>query len=302
MSMSSRVSGQSSVELLVSAAFIVPIVIMMATLANFLMVQTEAHKAGRYVAWERTAYAAADLKPADEMASDIETRFLVDPESSFGNTVKSTFRTPWRDWHWQRPDDDDDILDVGNQAVVIDRDAAHSATAGSANASAWLAGRGGRSDPANAVPIDTLQLSRVSIPLDPQASILQATRPHKIPYGDETLISFWSYELDYENSPAPPEDSIAESNRYFIASSSALVSDSWAPANETMFRDRVSGMNNASRAFQRGWEGLLAPVRGVFDELEDHLYVGSPIAESYNMVDSRQSTVLPTSLKEYVNP
>lgn len=300
MSMSSRVSGQSSVELLVSAAFIVPIVIMMATLANFLLVQTEAHKAGRYVAWERTAYAAADLKPAEEMASDIEKRFLVDPESSFGNTVKSTFRAPWRDWHWQRSGDD--ILDVGNQAVVIDRDNARSATAANANASAWLAGRGGRSDPANAVSIDTLQLSRVSIPLDPNASILQATKPHKIQYGDETLTSFWSYELDYENSPAPPEDSIAETNRYSIASSSALVSDSWAPANETMFRDRVSGMNSASRAFQRGWEGVLAPVRGVFDELEDHLYVGSPIAESYNMVDSHQSTVLPTSLKEYVAP
>lgn len=282
-----QVGGQSMTEFLVAMAFLAPMVVMLPTMANLLSVQTEAHKASRYVAWERTAYATADLKSPEDMADDIEQRFLVNPESSFGSAGASTFVPPWRDFG----NPDLSVIDL-DEPVVIDRDAIRSATDDYQNASAWMADRGGRSDPANAVQLDTLQTSRLSIPINSEISVLQGTR----------ALNFWFHEHAPERGPEVPMDPIAKTERFYVASSSALVADGWAPANEQMFRDRVSGMNVSAQRFQRWWEGGLRQAAGVFEELEDHLYVDPVYAESFNMTDSRQSTVLPTNLKPYSGP
>lgn len=278
--------GQSMTEFLVALAFFAPIMFMLPTMANLLSVQTEAHKASRYVAWERTAYSVHDLRTEDELAEDIETRFLTDPESSFGIDGKSTFKPAWRDF--KNPDSS--VIDVVNQSVVVNRDTSRSATADSENASAWLAGRGGRANPANAVQLDTMQTAKLSIPLNAEASVFQVTRN----------VTGWFHEEDLQNARALPADPIAGTNRLYVASSSALVADGWAPSNEQMFQDRVEGMNTLTRPFQRGWEGLLGPVANIFDELEDRLYVGPTVRDSLIMTDSRQSGVLPSNLKEYV--
>lgn len=277
-------SGQSSVELLVAAAFLIPVVVMMPTIANLLFVQTETHKAARYLAWERTAYATGDLKSDEDLSNDIRTRFFEDPESSFGVAGKSTFVPPWRDFG-----NSQSILDFSEEAIEIRNDGARSATAESRNASAWLANRGGNGNPTNRVELNTLQVTKLSVPIRSDASVFQITKP----------VNVWRHVNDPDASPNVPVDPLTETERFYLASSSALVSDSWAPANEQMFRDRVAGMNRGNNLLQRGWEGLLAPIGNVFDELGEHLYVDSEFDESFNMADDRQSVVLPSNLKEY---
>lgn len=279
-----RASGQSSVELLLAAAFLIPVVIMMPTIANLLLVQTETHKASRYLAWERTAYATADLKSNEDLSQDIRTRFFEDPESSFGTNGKSTFVPPWRDFG-----NSQSILDLSEEVIEIRSEGAHSATAESQNASAWLANRGGDGNPANRVELNTLQVTKLSVPIRSDASVFRLTKP----------VTVWHHINDANKNPEIPIDPLSETERFYLASSSALVSDSWAPANEQMFRDRVAGMNRGNNSLQRGWEGLLAPIGNVFDELGEHLYVNSEFKESFNMADDRQSVVLPSNLKEY---
>ena len=287
---SSYSKGQSIVDLVISMAFLVPLLLMIPTLANMLSLQTEAHKASRYVAWERTAYSNADLKTAEDLSTEVQQRFFVSSENGFGDTVSSAFVSPWRDFKYNT-----NMVDLA-RGVAMDVEQSRSATGASQNASAWLAGKGGRYDPANAVQLDTLQSSRLSIPLKSRNSMLEATRPTDV----------YHVELDPANDPEAPVDPVSGEEGFYLASSSALVADGWAPANETMFHDRVNGMNSSARGFQNFWQNnaLTRGVRNVFDEFGEHMFT-NPANDSlsFDMVDSQQSLNLPTSqpnnLKEY---
>lgn len=286
----SRSKGQSIAEFIVALAFLVPMLLMIPTLANMLSLQTEAHKASRYVAWERTAYSNADLKSAGVLSTEVQQRFFESSENGFGDTVTSTFESPWRDFKYNT-----NMVDL-TRGVAMSVDQSRSATGASQNASAWLAGKGGRYDPANAVQLDTLQSSRLSIPLKSENSLLEATRS----------VNVWHHERDTANNPEAPIDPVSEERGFYLASSSALVADGWAPANETMFHDRVNGMNSPARRFQNFWQNnsITRGVRNVFDEFGEHMFTNSEDdALSFDMVDSQQSLNLPTSqpnnLKEY---
>src|SRR3990167_3363011 len=153
MSANQRVKGQSSIEFLVSMAFLLPIALLLPTLANMLLVQTEAHKAARYAAWERTAYPVDQLKTTNNLSREVEDRFLRRSTERFVNTNSQATVTTWNDFRYNRT-----MVDFTSQQVVATQfGQPRSATATSLNASAWLAGRGGQSNPNNAVQLGTLQ-------------------------------------------------------------------------------------------------------------------------------------------------
>lgn len=280
--------GQSSIEFLVSMAFLLPVVLLLPTLANMLLVQTETHKAARYAAWERTAYPVNQLKTASNLSQDVENRFLRRPAERFANSSNSQAAvTTWTDFRYNRT-----MVDFTSQQVVATQfRQPRSATADSQNASAWLAGRGGQNNPNNSVQLGSLQSTGLSVPLRSDTSLLQATRPHDALY----------FENDPGNAPVVPFDEVAQRNRFYVSSSSALVADGWAAGNETMFRDRVSDVNRRFQNFQDFYQNGVVS-RGLalmFGELNEHMFVNSANErESFNMVDSNQSTNLPAYLKE----
>ncbi len=269
-------SGQSSIELLVSAVVLVPIILLLPTLANFLLAQTEAHKAARYAAWERTAYPDAQLKQGEQLAADIEERFFRYSTSGFSpQSVRE--ETPWRDWGAQTPNDSGAANGIFNysQTIGIDIDSSKSSTANFSNHSAWLAGKGG---PENAVNLNTLQSTKLAVPLRQDNSLL------KLAVGDK------------------PEDPITGQVGYYFSSSSALVADGWVPGNEQVFHARVADIGRGPRTFLRWYENnpVTRLLSGVFDEIEEHMYSSTEGTESsFDMVAPNQSQYLPSGLKMY---
>ncbi|NPU93452.1 MAG: hypothetical protein HPY82_16190 [Gammaproteobacteria bacterium] len=285
--------GQSIAEFLVSLAFFVPVLLFIPTLANMLLVQTTAHKASRYMAWERTAYSAQDLKSDEELANEVEQRFILGENQGFGSGQTSV-AAGWMDFKTRTSMVDLISGDLAS-GVATDVDSFESATRLKQNASAWLADKGGLDDPANAFQLNTLQTAKLSIPISSDLSILQPTRP----------VDAWHYERDPDSTTAPPVDEVAKTSRYYISSSSALVADGWTSANDEMFHDRVSGMNSISRRFQNFWQntsGLSSLISNLgFDEIGDNLFT-NPAGRraSLDMVDPEQSLNLPSgALEEY---
>lgn len=278
MPMRKKASGQSAVELLVSAAVIVPIVLLIPTLANVLLVQTEAHKAARYVAWERVAYPQNQLKESADFARDVEDRFLRYSRSGFGgslngveDSVNVLRETPWRDWGApQSAQQTVGIIDY-DSGVGMSVVTSSSATEGYINASAYLANRGG----ANRIQLDTLQSGQLTIGLREDSSLLANAMS------------------------AASTDPVTGQPRYFIKSSSALVVDSWVPPNDAAFHTRVSGIGGGLRSVANWYDPLTRAFRSVFQEIDEHLYVDTPGTRSaYDMVDPNQSLRLPAYVKQ----
>lgn len=281
-------------ELLVSAAVIVPIVLLIPTLANMLLLQTEAHKASRYVAWERTAYTQSALQEKSiNMPVEVQDRFLRYAQSGFG-TSSVRVESSWRDWGKDAPgtvtsgssgycaycmdnDSDTSVADsslVDYQTDVNVRLVASSATDGHLNASSTLANKGG----SNAIELNTMQSGTLALPVRSASSLLSAV------------------------SSGPPSDPVTGLAGYYMKSSSALVVDSWVPANDSVFHDRVSDIAAGNQG-SLGW--LQAPaarfLRPFFREVSDHVFVDpatSGVDSPFDMVDPNQSTVLPQYLVE----
>lgn len=269
-----KMAGQSSVELLVSAAVIVPLLLLIPTLANILLVQTEAHKAARHVAWERIAYPEGNLKNAAAYESEITQRFLRYSKLGFGASASvADGETDWSDFGRQtdavtqrRPH----LVDY-DSGVKVDVAGSRSATAGYANASAWLANRGGP----NGIQLDTLQTGELSIGIRGDSSLLAGALS------------------------SPSLDPVSGEPRFFVRSSSALVADSWTPPNDAAFHDRVGGIGRGLRNFA-GFHGSLTNwARPIFRELDDHMFVSTPGTDSpFDMVDPEQSTRLPPYVRQ----
>lgn len=275
--------GQSSVELAVAAAVIVPLMLLIPTMANLLSVQTEAHKAGRYIAWERTAYPVTAMKDNVELSDEVEQRFMRYPESGFGGSSVDREKL-WRDFGSAgTPSIVDLESDNPNRDhIAIASDAPESSTSGFRNASARLAGVGGRYGQENAIQLRTQENTRLSIPISSRISLLN---PDK----------------NSSNALEAPEDPIAGRNRFYVSSSTALVADSWVPANEYMFFARVSDLTTPTRAGLRLVEMPFAGILNVagFEEIDRRLFRGEAASAAFEMVGDQQSVTLPPRLTEY---
>lgn len=268
-----RFRGQSSVELLVSAAVIVPIVLLIPTLANLLMAQTETHKAARYVAWERVAYPDGQLKTIEQHAEDVEKRFFRNSHSGFGDSVAVTEETIWRDWGRPQTNpasEDAGLIDYAAGGGIAVSTLSSSATEGYTNTSAFLANRGGV---ANAIQLNTLQSGELSVGVR----------------GDSSLLG--------SALSAPSIDPVTGEPRFHTRSSSALVVDSWMPQNDAAFSARVRDIGRGGRNIGPAYSLSAGLLRSVFDEIDEHMYVDTPGTESpFDMVDPEQSMRLPSQL------
>ena len=265
--------GQSSVELLVSAAVLVPIILLLPTLANFLLAQTEAHKAARYVAWERTVYPEDQLKSGEQLAAEVEDRFYRYAQSGFSGE-SPVQNVPWRDWGSPNPNDQARSIIDYDRSVSASVDTSRSPTEHFRNSSSWLAGRGGQ----NAVSLDTLQSASLVVPVRSDSSLFQS------------MVG---------NVPVDP---VTGEPGYVFRSASAIVSDSWVPGNEQVFKDRVGDIGGGIRSFTRWYENnpLTHFASGWFREIPDHLFVDTPdVHSSFDMVNPEQSQILPADLKIY---
>lgn len=280
-----RHKGQAQIEFLIGLAVLIPFAILLPTLANMLLLQTEAHKSARHVAWERTAYPNTQLKTSEQLSDDVEQHFLRHSHGSFSSRSVAT-ETRWRDWRTL-----DSMVDYPRD-VAVRVNSSRSATEGYVNTSAWLAGRGAGGGPDSVIRIDTLQSSELSIPLRSDISILQMTRP----------VSAWRSEPDSANQADLPMDPVRQDSGYYLRSSSALVADGWAAGNNAIYQARVAGIGSGMRGALPLWAGLTGASfwAGTFRELDQHLYVNTPGTSSpFDMVDPNQSVNLPSRLKPY---
>lgn len=268
--------GQSSVELLVAAAVLIPLILLIPTLANLLSVQTEAHKAARYVAWERTAYPITSQKTDAFLAGEVHERFLRDPESGFGATKSGKVKA-WSDFGGRGHPS---VVDF-NAGVAMRSDVPTSSTSGFRNASARLDGVGRRYGEENAIRLRTQENTRLSIPIPSSISLLNTNSSG--------------------GAGAEPEDPIAGGNRFHVSSATALVADSWVPANENMYFSRVSDLTSNTRAALRASEvGLARTLSWLgLEEIDEKLFRGEASADAFEMVDDQQSVSLPQRLTAY---
>lgn len=282
--MSRKTSGQSQIEFLIGMAVLLPFAILLPTLANMLLLQTEAHKSARHVAWERTAYPNDQLKTSEQLSVDVEDHFLRYSNAGLapGTAVAAT---QWRDWKTMNS-----MVDYPRD-VAVQVNSSRSATEGYINASSWLAGRGRSGGQASAIQLDTLQSSELSIPLRSDISILQLTRP----------VTAWTAEPDPEQ-PGTPIDPVRQAPGYYLRSSSALVADGWVAGNNAIYHDRVADIGRFPRSVLPVWANLTGAsfFSTTFRELADHLYVNTPgTTSAFDMVDPNQSVNLPSGLKRY---
>jgi hypothetical protein len=132
--------------------------------------------------------------------------------------------------------------------------------------------------------------TQVSIPLRADAAIFNQ--------GQNTAEIFRPAEI----LDAPiPYDEVALSPRFNLSSSSGIVTESWVPANEGSFRDRVFELTKGPQLALAGWENtpLSAAASGFFKEFRK-LYVDG--SRSFNLVPTDQSHRLPERLKRYGAP
>ena len=261
--------GQAMSEFLVSMVWAVPFVFMVVAIANMLKVQTEAHKAARYVAWERTAYSGDDYQaklndPINGFDSEVTSRFFVNGDVGFSSGSVGSARR-WIDWESKNSiiDLDDGVRLVG----VTDSDSfqAQAASFLDSNSSQvnWMRERSGVE--LNTAAVDTLQVD---------------------------FSSANNYALS-DNAGFVPH----------VNSSYVLVADSWAPSNDSMFSDRVDGLRESIYSRAQRWyqySPFTRAIAGVFDEVGEKMFINEDEPEnSFDMVSPTQSSALPSSLEAY---
>ncbi|MAA59326.1 MAG: hypothetical protein CMK79_04150, partial [Pseudomonadales bacterium] len=87
--------GQAISEFIVYMAWVIPFVFMLIAIMQMIKVQTQTHKAARYVAWERTAYTGADYEarmsdPINGFDDEIAERFFINDSVGFDSDVAVT--------------------------------------------------------------------------------------------------------------------------------------------------------------------------------------------------------------------
>ena len=258
-----QVHGQASSEFLVLLMVFVPLVLGMVLVANMLHVQTTAHKAARYMAWESTAYDPQTYKnQLDQgvITDDITCRFLVSSGVGFGPGSVGSSR------EWKDPANKKDIVDLEN---------------------------GAKRELPRGFDLDQRELA--GFMGDNNQDLLWFAQRTNYRLNTEN-IGYLSIPYAAENISLFDDVTIIDPK---VRASFALVSDSWSAASEAQFTDVVKEVRSpnvvsAHRIHQRGFASF---TRWFFDELDNNLEVGD---DPYEMVSDQQSQILPASLPAYV--
>ncbi len=254
--------GQASSEFLVMLAVFVPLVLGLILIANMLHVQTTAHKAARYMAWESTAYSADDYAnklASSEITDDITSRFLVNNGVGFGANSVGTARE-WVDHS------------TGQNIVDMQQGARHDAPTTQDFAQNVMRGfMTNRTQ--NLVWVD----QRTELSLDTENIGYLS-----IPYATDNIALL--QDMDFVDPK--------------VQASFSIVSDSWSASSESQFSEIVREVRSpnvvaAHRIHQRA---MRAVTGFFFKDFRDTMY---HVDDPYEMVHDQQSTILPTSLPAY---
>lgn len=279
--MKGKQQGQAISEFLVSLILFVVMILGLFVIGNMVSIQTTAHKAARYMAWERIAYNESDYNAqltsqADGIASDITSRFLENNGVGFGGSSSGANREwtgVWGDENVRaygreqlRMDENRSLVDLSSGVSVLDPDefdtARNSITQFASQNSTQINWANSRTD----LELDTSDSGFIAIPLSRENNFLLSGLP----------------EGDYQ-----------------LKGSFALISDGWESGSEQQFSDRVDALRNRSAATAHRVQQRTATaglVRGTFKELNEKLYVSD---SPFDMVSENQSTSLPSNLPAY---
>ena len=271
--------GQSVSEFIVTMAVLVPLLLVMASFANLLTLNTETVEAGRLAAWQRTVYKESDefgvddAYIRDEIADSINEVYLQKNYTDFGpgkalnttalpslvdrsvNGGPVSVRTP-------TPTEIDGIAMVNNNTRLVQ--SLGEALTNSA----------------------TLQSPEVSIAIDSDYSLLKAVK----------LTGYRT--ATYENPENLPFDRVAGRNQFHTSSRAALIADGWMPGSSSNFAAVTSSVafdEDGLKAFQGG-DGLLSPYR-VFDFFGfDEVEAVTRNRDGYTTSSDTQDSILPSDL------
>lgn len=260
--------GSAIIETLVYVGWLFPLLLLFFAVMQLIQVQTQTHKAARYVAWERTAYSGQDYQARlndqiNGFDSEVEQRFFIDEGSGFevdeddGVVVSSR----WNDWESKRSIIDLDggvfVREAGENNTFIDE------------ATGFLESNSSR--------VNWLQ-DRSDVELN---AIAAATLQVNLNAGNNAALT--------ERADFTP----------YVDASYVLIADSWAPANETAYSDRVQGVRESVYSNAQRWYQNTQATRffsTMFAEIDEKLFVNG--SDSFEMVSPRQSTEIPGAVLE----
>ncbi|MEE2731824.1 MAG: hypothetical protein VYA55_13475 [Pseudomonadota bacterium] len=265
-----RQRGQAMSEFLVYMAWLIPFTFMAVAIVQMIKVQTQTHKAARYVAWERTAYSGAEYQdrltdPINGFDDEVATRFFLQEESGFDSDGGIT------SGRWTDRQSRQSIVDLDNGIRIREPDTndtfINDATGFLESNSSRVNWLQERSD----VELNAIAAASLQVDFDAENAYALTPTSGFTPHVDASYV---------------------------------LIADSWAPGNESAYSERVRGVresvySNAQRWYQNTQATrFLAPI---FNEIDEKLFVNG--SDSFDMVSGSQSVEVPESLLEpYVAP
>lgn len=271
-------NGQSVSEFIVTMAVLVPLLLVLASFANLLTLNTETAEAGRLAAWQRTIYkendqfGVDDTYIRDEIADSIDEVYLQKTYTDFGpGKALNTTALP-------------SIVDRGVDGGPVSVLTSESVVDGVSmvNSGSRLVRELGDAL-TNAA---TMQSPEISIAINSDYSLLKAVN----------LTGYRS--VTYEDPESLPFDRVAGRNQFHTSSRAALIADGWMPGSSSNFAAVTSSVafdGDGLKAFQGG-DGLLSPYRVLdflgFDEVE--AVTRNP--DGYTTSSDTQDSILPSDL------
>lgn len=255
--------GQAISEFLVYMVWLIPFVFVFVAIVQMIKVQTQTHKAARYVAWERTVYSGEEYNdrlsnPLDGFDKEVKDRFFLRESSALNDDDVSVNRR-FQDWK-------------SRQSIV------------------------NLNDGVSLVPTNTgADNDTDGNVLDAQESQINWLSERTDVDRDSIAAATLRVEFDSEKTFALREDTVNP----MVDSSYLLVADGWAPANEAMYSERVQSVRNQTYSRAQRWfqntptTRILAPI---FDEFGEKMFVNG--RDSFDMVSPDQSQAVPQALLE----
>lgn len=249
---------------------------MVAAIVQMMKVQTQTHKAARYVAWERTSYTGPEYQnrindPIDGFDREVALRFFDNENTGFasaagGGSAGGAASGRWLDWNSgqsivnlesgiqvREPDDGDTFINDATGFLESNSSQVN-----------WMRDRGD-------VELNSIAAASLQVDFNPENTYALTASEGFTPHVDASYV---------------------------------LIADSWSPGNNAVYSDRVRGVresvySNAQRWYQNTQATrFLAPI---FNEIDEKLFVND--GDSFEMVSGSQSNGIPGAyLEPYVAP
>ena len=271
----SHSKGQAVSEFIAVAAVLVPLLLLVASFANLLDVNTTATKASRFYAWEQTIYSTNQGLSSSEINDRIKENMdelLLDIDSK----KWSDFATGGERTANNLPSLVDKSLGVAFKSERVGSPTANFIGVHSTSI--------GRRAGLNA---DTLMAPSISIPIDANNSLLKIVE----------VINF--RENNYQNH-ATPYDEIAGQSRFHIEASAPMITDGWVPEDEDSFTEAIVQLSRGGNTL-----GIFENPLGLGSSVISNLLQFEEMelgrgTDGLGVVSGKQSELLPSDLGDFV--